>query len=65
MPGYYGFSADHPPSDSAKLSDNDSKPETDKLRRIEKLSIEESDQANSLDLYLPKLADYNESKHKL
>ena len=64
-PGYYGFYVDHPPSDSAKLSDEDSKPATDELPRIEKLSIVKKAQPNSLDLYRPKLADYKESKQNI
>ena len=64
-PGYYGYYADHPPSDSAKLSDNDSKPASEELPRIEKLSIVKSAQPNSLDLYHPKLFDYRESKQKI
>ena len=64
-PGYYGYYADHPPSDSVRLSDQDSKPATDELPRIEKLSIVMKAQPNSLDLYRPKLADYRESKQKI
>ena len=64
-PGYYGFYADHPPSDSVKLSDKDSKPATDELPKIEKLSIVKKAQPNSLELYRPKLADYKESKQKI
>ena len=64
-PGYYGYFADHPPSDSAKLSDNDSKPTSEELPRIEQLSIVKSDQPKSVDLYRPKLADYRESKQNV
>ena len=65
MPGYYGFYADHPPSDSVKLSDKDSKPATEELPEIEKISIVKKVQSNSVNLYHLKLADYKESKRKI
>ena len=64
-PGYYGYYTDHPPSDSVELSNKDSKPATDEMPRMEKLSIVNKVQPNSLDLYHPKLADYKESKQKI
>ena len=64
-PGYYGYYAEHPPSDSVKLSDKDSKPATEKLPEIGKLLIVKKVQPNSVDLYHPKLADYKESKRKI
>ena len=64
-PGYYGYYADHTPSDSVKLSDEDSKLASEELPTIEKLSIVKKAQPNSLDLYRPKLADYKESKQKI
>ena len=64
-PGYYGLYVDHPPSDSVKLSDQDSKPVSEELPRIKQISIIKSDQPKSVDLYYPKLADYRESKQNI
>ena len=64
-PGYYKFNAEHSQSYSVKLRDKDSKPLTDELPKIEKISIAKNDQPNSLDLNRPKLADYKESKQKI
>ena len=61
-PGYYGFYADHDPSNSISLSDSQNKFSEDKCMQSENLCSVDNGQVKSAESHYSKLAVYEKGK---